>query len=260
MKITTLLFSATLLLLLNACNSIQVSLPTARVYNPEIPKQSAIQLELNNNAGGNYTLAESPEKRPPEYKPEVNLSSVTSGLLEFGTQDWLSLGVGISVPWNLFGKIQAQILGPNRFSETEGPSLSIFADAGIATDTESGDQKDTFGPGGFNWKGTGSIMGLGTGVSLGYRFNPNFMMYLGYAYQTILTSVTIEQDPADDNSDPGGKYKDKATGRSMNAALGLDFSTRSVSFTPTFEYSEIHWQTTSVHEGKVGGSIVFWLR
>lgn len=255
-----LALAAAALFLTSACTTVEVYIPTARVYSSEIGKKESLLLNINRNNGGLYELTSSPNTRPPAFNSVLESKTNLNGILEYGALDWLTIGVGLGIPWHVNGKIQAQLFGPSRFSEDEGTSMSIYADVTYSNDSESGDQATLFGPGGFRWKATGTIAGASLGASIGYRFNPNFMTYIGYAEQNIRSKVVVDQEPADDNSDPGGQYSDSAKGKSRTALLGLDFGTTSVSLVPTFEYSEIHWKNFEVYESKVGASLVIWLR
>jgi hypothetical protein len=73
----------------------------------------------------------------------------------------------------LQAKLQYQIFGePTQKAKDSNFSMSIFASGSAPSESKSGDQKGTFGPGGYPWKATISTSAISYGLSTGYRWTP----------------------------------------------------------------------------------------
>ncbi len=218
-------------LLLTHCTSISLKLPGATIESPQVAGKGKKELGPSLEPAREIEYSDAVNSRPPDLDNARALGATHSLLHQarFGLSDRFELGghLGIDTTssdlqttYMLIGKFQ--IFGPTKGEAKAGDSSAgLFARVSYTKADGSGDQSVTFGPGGFPWSATVSAVGTMAGASFGHQVSDSVLLYFSGSYQNVRSSVKIDQQPADDLSDPGGSYRRDRDGRSLAYGAGL---------------------------------------
>ncbi len=243
--------------ILSACSHIKVQVPQAAVMPSELLKKDAWELGIRSQASRLHTASQDASARPPTFDNDDTTSALITGDLFYAPLDRLQFGAGISSDVGVYGGIAYQFLG-NPWAERKiGWSAALKFDVYAGSTGKKGDQNGEFGPGGYNWKADLSVVSVGGGLSVGYRFHESFMTFLGASQLSHKIKSTIKQDPSDNGTDPGGSYSQSPTGSSSTIGLGFMVGSDRIRFIPVLQWHEYQLADAKSSEGSINLSFVF---
>ncbi len=207
------------------CTTVSVQVPFAQVEAPLKVTKYALIVRNVEAIEAKYSGL---NQRPPSLTADTNAkTTMGSGELQYspGSQIFLSGGVVTKIDesgYSLRAGVQPEF---GNFV------LRVSANATWMNGTNSsGDQKETFGAGGYGWRAKGVSQSLFGQASLGYEFSPSVMPFLGYSEGSAKAKIKVDQDVAVD--DAGGSFSAEDKFDSKSFGLGLVFRASS-----TFEVS-----------------------
>jgi hypothetical protein len=153
-----------------------------------------------------------------------------------------------------FAKLQYQVLG-DVYADSQPGNVSVLISlgGGYNKSEESGDQKDTFGAGGYPWKTESTATTILTGLSVGIRVSPNVLIFTGGGIGMGFAESSLTQEPAGDGSDNGYDIKTGRKGvNTSNIGLGIDVSTRHHHFVPRVGLSTLRFGSESRSDTSYG--------
>lgn len=239
------------------CSSLSVVTPNPTIESPELRGAGAVFLQLGNYSAHRYRATQDASVRPPNIDdPELlRVRGLSAGLgFEFLQQFKLMAALDPFNGTSLL-KGQWQWLGePTSTAEAGTWSSSVTAQGSYARNTNSGEQNGVLGHGGHPWKGEISAVGSALGLSLGYRFNENFMFFGGGAYGHTQVSTSIDQSPNSSGTSLGGSYSVKDNGNAYTFGLGGQMGRRLIGL---LQYQVTHLQYDHVKDTENMHEIVF---
>lgn len=239
-------------LLLTGCAELRITTLTPIVEPPEvIGRKGRVALDGGIQQEGLWKVTDDASGRPPTLTGQHG--KLQTGYFlggGIGLAERLDVGLRITGVADAAARVKFQVLGDGLSQAKEsGISLALFSSYSYNRDSSDGDQKGEFGPGGYPWKAEGEISSWQGGASLGYRFSPQMMAFLGYAYGDYNGKYKIEQTAA--NGDPGGSYTGNMSGRGQTASLGF-VAGAETRINITASYHDLRWS----HElGSIGTSL-----
>ncbi len=233
------------------CSSLEVKIPLASIKSPEVLAAGKKQINFSANSTKTLTTTNDASKRPPKFVSEISNSTVFNNDFNYGKSDSYMIGGGVSSDLGLYFQVQYQF--QNSIQDDIGWCSSVFAHAQYDSTDYSGDQKGTFGPGGYDWKAQLTESQAQIGLSTGYRLNKNIMIYTGLAVNKFSTQTKIEQKVSNDGSDLGGNYYKSSSGQSQSLGLGLQFGNDKISLKPVLELTTFSFE--DINESTVLGSL-----
>ena len=165
--------------ILCGCSSLEVKVPLASIKSPEVLAAGKKQINFSANSSKTLTTTNDASRRPPTFINEISNSIVLNNDFNYGKSDRYMIGGGISSDVGLYFQVQYQF--QNSIQDDNGWISSVYGHAQYDSTDRSGDQKGTFGPGGYDWKAQLVESQAQIGVSTGYRINKNVMSYIGFA-------------------------------------------------------------------------------
>lgn len=220
-----------LLIFICRCQSVNLSIPGATIESSEAlgrtwqkelgpSAEPARGVEFTTNGGQRPPNLDAPNELGNTHHVQHQARFGIAQRFEWGVAVGLDT-VGDDASTSIMANGKFQFLGPSRLEAQAGDfSGAVFGRLGHAYANRSGDQATEFGPGGFDWKALASSWYSMLGVSFGYRVHSSWLVYVGGSYQHILSSIKIDQQPASDNSDPGGAFEKTRNGNSTALGLG----------------------------------------
>lgn len=243
MRHAILLFST---LILCSCNTVQVVTPNPRVEPPELRGDRGLKIALEPIGAHIFKATNDGSSRPPDVQHPTTTptESFTPGLL-YSPAAPLEAGIELSpLSLGVAGVLKWQPLGEGSRTATEGNvPLALYLRVGTVYTQQSGDQKDTFGPGGYAWKGSINGTYAHSGVSVGYRTGEHVLIYAGAAFGQYWLRTEVDQSAS--GTDPGGVYKTGHTGYGNTGAAGLLFNWQKVQFFVSGEFTHIEYNHTN---------------
>ena len=226
-------------LLLGACTSLQTNTPVAQVMPSENVAAEELEAAFRAESSRLHTITDDASNRPPTISNKNEGSNLLLSSLNYGANDRLQFGGGvIGLFQGFYGQSRFQFLGSPRNQNQIGWSGGVHGEIYTTYSGNSGDQKGTFGPGGYNWKAKATTQAIGGGVSFGYRWNQGNMAYIGTTYNVFQIKSSINQDPTADGSDPGANYDFTNDGHSMATGIGWVIGGGSFRLIPTVQWVE----------------------
>ncbi len=254
------------------CSSLQIVVPLPHVEVPEVQGPPHNMMYMETQGGIAFEATSDASARPPNLasartKDLGNTPAIGLGF-SFEKLSRLQLSFGgamlgsslTSLFTGLQAKLQYQIFGePTQKAKDSNFSMSIFASGSAPSESKSGDQKGTFGPGGYPWKATISTSAISYGLSTGYRWTPQTLLYFGVATSSPTVKVSIDQSPSTDNSDLGGNYSLSSQLRNQTVTLGLVFGNDGFRWSPDVSYYKVQTNTETFETFHVGMQFHFRL-
>lgn len=238
--------------LFTGCTTLYSVLPNAIVESPDIPgrnKDSSHEIFFRTESASNFKLIGDASERPlnlntpPELTPET---MVTAGL-NMTTSSRFQYGFAIAPSSIWFDDFAAagRLMAKFQVFSTENNKhmISVFGHVIGSISRIRGTQKELFGPGGYPWKANSDGWGLNSGISYGYRFNDNYFMYLGAAYESFGMSASVTQDASATGDDPAASGNmPYSKGYSRTANLGLVWG-KTTRMTLNYSLGDTHWNS-----------------
>lgn len=218
---------AFLALALTACStSLKVAIPNARVESPLVVGDAGdFGYRFGAGPSSTYRLTDRANERPvPDLGTAERLSESVS---VFGAGTYLlteglegSFGASES---GTQAQLKYQFYGPSLENAADGDVVaSVYMTYARNGNSINGDQKDTFGAGGYKWRANASATSVQGGVSIGKRIAPDRWAYLGLAHARENIDGTIDQDAADGGASPEAHYRiGDYDGTNQTFALGF---------------------------------------
>jgi len=230
------------ILTLSSCSNLSTKLTTATISPSEITADGSTRLDVMSSPSQNYTSTSDASARPPTFSANTYSERILSGTFVHTFWNRVQFGLGLNSDFALLGSAQLQLLGePNK----EGLNSTLGVSTDFSSFSKSGDQKGTFGPGGYPWKGSISQSTFTTQFALGYRLNQNFLPFIGYSQSNHSIRSKIDQSVSTDNSDQGGSYDKTESASSKAAGLGLKLTSGNIHFTPIIQWTKFETSLTS---------------
>lgn len=232
-----MIFSTRVILLLSSlallanCTTISLTIPGATIESSESAGKGKKELGPSLEPAREIEYTDTVSSRPPNLD-QANAGGATHTLLHqarFGLPSNFEIGGELGVDTTSSGDLQTaimlvgkyQFLGPTKDKAKKGDATaSLFGRLGWVSADGSGDQNTTFGPGGFPWTATVDAYFSMAGMSFGYRVADPFLIYFAGSYQHITSKIEVDQSPATDNSDPGGRFTRDRDGHSVAYGMG----------------------------------------
>lgn len=234
-----------IIVLFTGCSTLQIVVPLANVKSPEVIRKTQKQINFSYIQAKKIVSTDDASQRPPVF---VNTVEGSLGLynadFNYGLFDRVAVGALISSDIGFAFQTEYQFLAPQG-EVGNGWASSVYFTGGFSSTSRSGDQKGTFGPGGYPWKGSMTMTSQNYGLSVGYRPNENWMTYLGYATNTFSTNTKIEQSVDTTGTDLGGTYTQNNTGRSKSLGLGFQFDFTRLHIKPVIHQTEFEYPNNS---------------
>ncbi len=249
--------------LLGGCTSVSVTSPNPRIQAPEALGEKGFGARLAGGGSHEFTATQSGGARPPDLnEPDVesdfdfdpSLVYAPIGNLEFGGEVHLfGRGLGAVGKWQILGD-GLKSAGAKNFS------LAVFGRLGTTGGSNSGDQKSTFGDGGYKWKGSISNNYVEAGSSAGYRVTDIVGFFLGGSWAKYSAKVKIEQDATDGGTDAGGSYSKEYSGSGATLGGGVQLRMNKAYVILNAEHTKIKYDlATSEYSDWTGGLSVVLL-
>jgi len=257
-----------LCLSLTACSTFTPLGPVALVESPEIAEtqkagpefytrlEGTQEFEFANDASARPLTVNNPPKYSTNSDLVVGLRKTIAPRLQISGALPTSFLVTTSAGRTA---IKYQFLG-HTYEENPNPTVlaSIFAHGYYARRENGGNQKGTFGSGGYPWKARGEYMGADLGLSFGYRWSPKGMAFVGGSIQNFGVKGDIEQDLSADGDSPAAKASfDRETGTSSAVAVGTSLGMKS-RLDLVYSFSHNRWldQVQNFHHLSLGFSFL----
>jgi len=229
-------------LVLSSCSNLSTKLTTATISPSEITADGTSRLDVMSAPSQNYTSTSDASARPPTFTANTYSERILSGTFVHTFWNRVQFGLGLNSDFALLGSVQLQLLGePNK----EGFNSTLGVSSDFSSFSKSGDQKGTFGPGGYPWKASISQNTNSAQFAIGYRFNPNVLPFIGYSQSSHSIKSKIDQSVSTDNSDQGGSYEKNESAASKAAGLGIKLTSGNVHFTPIVQWTKFENSTIS---------------
>ncbi len=219
--------SLSLALLSSACTSLNLNMSSAEVPSPELPgRKGAHEVSFHYDESTRYEFTADASRRPPTLNdPSTQISRLASGRGAYSMAEWLEVGAKVFPGSRLIGggALQARFA---LWGIGSGPGWKASALLSVAGHlaSASGDQDGTFGNGGHNWKADATGQTSGMGLSVGYRFNDSFMMFVGAAQADQSLRGRIQHERSDNGSSPEATYDlSEVRARIRTGILGFRF-------------------------------------
>lgn len=248
MKYLKQLVTVIAMLVTASCAELEVVSPNARIEPPEtrgargwtmggeIVPAHVYQATTNGGARP-PNLTEPKTRGHADFVPNVGYSFLP--FLDTTIEaNVLGSGLGALVKWQMSG---------NGSTEPEEGSFAsaIFGRLGFTHGSKSGDQKETFGDGGYNWKGSINGTYAQFGASAGYRAIKWLLVYGGVAVGRLTANTKISQDAT--TTDAGGSYEAKDKGVERTAGAGVQFGWKKFRTFVSGNYSYVNYDNTIGH-------------
>lgn len=248
------------------CAELTVKTPLPQVESPEVTGSTGSfgfhagwvethEVEVTSNAGA----------RPPDLtNPRATVEGDFLAGLDVGLGSRFQLGATAYVTsLGFIGKAQYQLLGEPLQAAKQGSfSMSVFGRGGYSRGKNSGDQEESFGPGGYNWKGEVKNTLYGYGASVGYRITDQFLLFAGYAADHYSLEAEIIQEAHSSGTSPGGVYTQKLKGHTQVMGIGFQWG-RAVSLRIGLDFVDPDWDEIPAEdfgpELRTHGQINIWL-
>ncbi len=251
------------ILLLTGCAQLEVVAPNPRVESPETFGKKAFQFHGGVVPSHIFEATSNGGARPPDLtSPNLTRGADLVGGGQYSFHERLDTGLEVVLLGSgINGFIKWQLNGESSVAAKEKSfPIAVFARAGTANGTESGDQSSTFGAGGYNWRGHISNSFAHVGVSAGYRLTDIFLVYGGIAGGRYWARTKIDQDATDAGTDPGGSYRASLKGHGRTAALGVSWIWPQFLIGISTQYSQIRYDgAPKLDDSFVEGLIKFSL-
>ncbi|MGE0526560.1 MAG: hypothetical protein AB7G93_13850 [Bdellovibrionales bacterium] len=237
---------------LSACAQLEVNTPNPRVEAPEV-RGERYRWKVGAALLGTHVLksTENGGARPPNFtEPDVHNGADVAAQVQFAPLSRAEIGAELYPMGRGAGMIlRWQVIGEGSDSAGAGNfPLGVYIRAGRTSGTKSGDQKETFGPGGYNWRGEIHNPFVHVGASLGYRPLDRMLIYMGAAGGRYWARSRIEQDAADGGADPGGTYTDSLAGTGETYGVGLQWNWPALQISAGLEFSRIDYEKAQAME------------
>jgi hypothetical protein len=222
-------------LALTACSSLSVDLPVSRFELPETNglESKRLQVSLQAEPSHNYEMVPDASARPPSFaRPVIDQETSVGAHGSYTVADRFDLSLKTSLgrsPWMFYGKYQ--ILGDSLDAAAMGNvSLAVTGGVGYGHSSNSGDQRGTFGPGGYNWEGEMTTFVTDAALIAGYRTADRVLLYTSAFYSNYSFNGKVNQSRSDDGTSAGGEYTNAAAGyqRGANAGIAVNFGTSGI--------------------------------
>ncbi len=244
-----LVSGALVLIGLGACSAVTVRMPNPRVEAPELRGERGIKIEIDSPGAHTYRLTEDGSNRPPDVDhPTTETSQTVNSGFFYSPDAPIEFGGEIDpLAWGLAGVVRWQPLGKGTRGAEEGNiPLMVYARGGTTRGSVSGDQKGTFGPGGYNWNGSISGAYLHTGISTGYRMNPHALFYAGGALGQYWLKGEVNQDAT--STDAAASYVRSDRGHAETFGIGFLFNWPHFQFSLGGDYTHLDYAHTRQQE------------
>lgn len=249
-----------LFLILSSCSSLNLTTSLAEIEAPtaSAPTRS-IGVEFSAIGGKELILVDDPSRRPVVYNSS-QLKTAAAFLTRAGIV-WhpfsrIRLTGGIQNSSAAYAKAKISLIGN---LGDESLSHAYFLTTNFETtyqvSTKTGDLNGATGASGYPWSGTTqNISGTG-GVSLGYKFFKNSIVFIGYNYQKFQTTGNITHSASKNGLDAGAQYNLKlATGIVNNIGFGIEYKHKArFVITPVIQYYDFNWAGNNIQD--VTGSV-----
>lgn len=224
---------------LSACSSIRIDTPVAQVIPSENVAEKDLELGFRAEPMREHTVTSDASARPPTFDDNNIGSANLLSSLSYGLNDQLQISGGmIGAFAGLQGQVRYQFMGTPRNQGQVGWSGAVHAEGYALQSKNSGDQNGTFGPGGYNWKGSANMTSGGAGASFGYRWDKSWMAFVGTTYNVFEIKTLIDQDQTADGTNLGGQYKHANNGDSTATGVGIVMGGGAARLIPAVQWVE----------------------
>jgi len=235
-------FGFVTVLVLSSCSNLSTKLTTATISPSEITADGTSRLDVMSSPSQNYTSTSDASARPPTFTASSYSERILTGTFVHTFWNRVQFGLGLNSDFAILGTIQFQLLGePNK----EGFNSTLGVSSDFSSFSKSGNQKGTFGPGGYPWKASISQNTTSAQFAMGYRLNPNVLPFIGYSQNSHSIKSKIDQSVSTDNSDQGGSYEKSESASSKAAGLGLKLTSGNIHFTPIIQWTKFETSLAS---------------
>lgn len=240
------------ILFLCACQSISVYAPGPLL---ETPLTSGVENRLGMQLGyrtGQYaTITDNAGERPtPDFnQPRLKSNGDLYGGLSYAFAKRVEIrgDLGMATNLGIGAMIKYQFLG-NPLAETAKGNfaMSTYGFATSGSTTRSGDQAVTFGPGGYDWKASLSMTGLGLGLSAGYSLLDPVMIFMAASRAWYNASYEVSHEASEDGAYPAADFSGTQHGSADAMGLGLNliFSSKKASLFALYQKERRSWTNT----------------
>lgn len=228
----------------SGCAQVEVNSPRPRLQSPEALGTPGFGGRLGIGSSHELKATESGGTRPPDLEhPDIRGAVDIFPAFFYSVVGKIDLGAEVNILGRGIGAIgKVQIWGDGFTTAKSGNfALAAFGRLGTTGGSNSGDQKDTFGDGGYNWKGSLRNNYAEAGGSLGYRFTDTIGLFAGGARAWYSAKVNIDQDATDGGSDPGGSYSKEYSGDGTSVGAGLNLQLRKINVNFVTEWVTIEY-------------------
>jgi hypothetical protein len=217
------IFSCTLLC---ACTSVAVNTPYPQIETPMVAGKTTFGFGLYGESGRTVQFSSDASTRPPDWNDEKFESTTDLEqdlMMGFGTRFQVGAQYGFFTHMP-FITAKLQLLGDPRTTAKAGNiSLAVYGRTGWQSNSNSGNQDVTFGPGGFPWSSRANLSVMGFGGSAGIHLDDKTMIFGGVAYDAYRSSARITQDASSDGSSPAYSVSTAENGWAQSVGGGLSF-------------------------------------
>jgi hypothetical protein len=237
------------------CTTLDIYGPTSIVESPEVAQSPHAGASLFGRVEPQqfFHLVDGANERPLKVTnpPRLEGSRDFMGGVRDVVAPGLQLGLsaspsivlfyhGLQFNGNLFARYQ--FLGKTYDKDSSAGFLAaIFAHLNYGHSKVSGDQKEEFGPGGYDWNANATFRGVNAGLSCGYRLSPWWLAFLGGAHEfyDVQGAVNQQQSKTGDYPEDHASFPRKGGG-STSLAFGLSYG-RTTRLDLTYSYSMNRW-------------------
>ena len=233
------------------CSEVQVTVPNPRVEPPELRGDRGLAFTAGVEGAHVYQATSDGGRRPPTMdEPSATGAFALNGGVHFSPVAPVQIGLELNGPdgYGASTIVKFQIAGEGTHSSKPGDfSALIYLRGGGVYGQKSGDQSQTFGAGGYNWKGHVSGAYAHAGASMGFRVAEHALIYWGGAFGQYWMSSEVDQDAHTSTGDKGGSYKSGDNGKAYTGGFGAEFNWSRVQFFVSGEGTSYGYEHTHSH-------------
>lgn len=243
--------------------SVRVRHPAPTLKEPQVAgKSGRLHGGLSISQGQWLTAISNASARPPVLTQSLDSTYISSqALTNFGIGREFELGFEFGVaPYPispLILNLRWQALGPSLSDEIKKGDMSLGFSIGFGSNSSSvsGDQRETWGPGGYPWRGDAVLSVTETSATFGYHFDERTLLYTGISGNKMTLSGKVTHERSTTGDSPAAEYTvDPKNGWSTAPGIGLRFGEK-VTLAINLQYLTADWFGTSKSSGEIIGSL-----
>jgi hypothetical protein len=237
---------AGLFCLVSGCTSISTTVP---LQSGEGPRTMGEAWKWGGGFGyastRDISFTEDASRRPVDLtKREIKQSGLATGYMNSGLGSHVDAFLKLSLTGTSMYGVRYQPIGSNRLQKSslaehseqqldqqavarpriQPEALLSFIFWGFqSSNSKSGEQNGTFGPGGFNWSATGRATGEALEILAGYQMNSDFMIFIGPTYLRYRASANVHNDISSDLTSPASDSRSDGAGTVSGGKFGIEF-------------------------------------